>query len=119
MVLGAILTSEMADGIILVTLVALAGALIRVWVLCAKLWEMHNVKDGEGRPVWYGQERSIEALNEILSKLEKTTDKQCRLLDALVGKVGSMSTELTQELLRIGMIQVPTGTVPGKVSAGG
>ena len=99
----AFITPEMIDGLTLVLLVGLAGALIRIWVLCAKIWDIHNVKDSEGRPVWYSQERSIEALNEILAKLSTTTDKQCRVLDALVDKIGALPLQITSELMRMGL----------------
>lgn len=103
-----IITPAMIDGITLVMLVALAGALIRIWVLCGKIWDIHNVKDSEGRPVWYSQEKSIEALNEILTRLSVTTDKQCRLLDALVEKIGTLPLTITSELVRGGMLMQNT-----------
>lgn len=105
MLLGSIFTPAVMDGIILAILGALVASQVRVWILCSKTWEIHNVRDNEGRPVWYSQERSIEALSEILGELSKTTDKQCRLLDALVEKVSNLPVALTSELLRAGIVK--------------
>lgn len=101
----AMLSPELADGIILAVLIALAGSFIRVWVLCAKLWDLHNVRGSDGRPIWYGQEKAIESLAEVLNKNEDVMNKQCRVLSAMANKIENLPMCLVTELLRAGIIK--------------
>jgi hypothetical protein len=109
MVLGEVFTPTMMNGVVLAILVALAGALVRVWVLCAKLWDLHNVRGPDGRPIWYGQEKAIESLAAVLDKNDVVMDKQCRVLSLMAEKIEKMPTCLVTELLRAGVIQPVTG----------
>lgn len=113
------ISSEVVTGILLAILVALAGALIRVWVLCAKLWDLHNVRGSDGRPIWYGQEKAIDSLAEVLSKNEIVMNKQCRVLSAMAEKIEQMPSCLVTELLRAGVISPTQGRTGNPRSGGG
>lgn len=105
------LSPEITDGVILAVLAALAGALIRVWVLCAKLWDLHNVRGNDGRPIWYGSEKAIDSLAEVLAKNDEAMDKQCRVLTAMALKIEQIPMCLVTELLRAGVIKPVSGGV--------
>lgn len=107
------LSPELVNGITIAVLVALVGALVRVWILTAKLWDLHNVRGSDGRPIWYGQGKAIESLAEVLRKNDEMNEKQCRVLAAMALKIEQIPMCLVTELLRAGVIKSITGSTAG------
>lgn len=56
------------------------------------LYDMHNVRDADGVPLWYVR-RSLE---EVIGKLADNIDKQSQLMEKLVGKVNRLDEDVRQ-----------------------
>lgn len=102
--LSSVIPPELVDKLALAGVVALVAAVVKVWILTSRIWSLLDVKE-DGRPIWYGHGKALESLAEALKSHDKTSDKQCRALDAMASKIEQLPMCLVSELMRVGVLK--------------